>query len=70
VHLVGFIIRIYHDVRSPERQKILKFRCLCFNNISMMIIFERSKHIAALLTYTHTHTHTHIYIYIYLCLAV
>jgi hypothetical protein len=20
VHLVGFIIRIYHDVRSPERQ--------------------------------------------------
>jgi len=21
VHLVGFIIRIFHDVRSPERQK-------------------------------------------------
>jgi len=21
VHLVGFIIRIYHDTRSPERQK-------------------------------------------------
>jgi hypothetical protein len=21
VHLVGFIIRIYHDARSPERQK-------------------------------------------------
>jgi len=21
VHLVGFIIRIYHDSRSPERQK-------------------------------------------------
>jgi len=20
VHLVGFVIRIYHDVRSPERQ--------------------------------------------------
>ena len=20
MHLVGFIIRIYHDVRSPERQ--------------------------------------------------
>jgi len=29
VHLVGFIIRIYHDTRSPERQisetKVLKF---------------------------------------------
>ena len=23
VHLVGFIIRIYHDARSPERQKYL-----------------------------------------------
>jgi len=22
VHLVGFIIRIYHDVRSPERQML------------------------------------------------
>ena len=22
VHLVGFIIRIFHDARSPERQKI------------------------------------------------
>jgi len=21
LHLVGFIIRIYHDARSPERQK-------------------------------------------------
>jgi len=26
VHLVGFIIRIYHDARSPERQK--KFSCI------------------------------------------
>ena len=23
VHLVGFIIRIYHDTRSPERQNIV-----------------------------------------------
>jgi len=23
VHLVGFIIRIYHDARSPERQMLL-----------------------------------------------
>ena len=22
VHLVGFIIRLYHDARSPERQKL------------------------------------------------
>jgi len=25
VHLVGFIIRIYHDARSPERQRRYKF---------------------------------------------
>ena len=25
VHLVGFIIRIYHDVRSPERQIRLEY---------------------------------------------
>jgi len=25
LHLVGFIIRIYHDARSPERQKLLIF---------------------------------------------
>jgi len=24
VHLVGFIIRIYHDARSPERQIIIE----------------------------------------------
>ena len=24
VHLVGFIIRIYHDARSPERQRSYK----------------------------------------------
>ena len=26
LHLVGFIIRIYHDARSPERQITLKGR--------------------------------------------
>ena len=26
MHLVGFIIRIYHDARSPERQTFV----LCF----------------------------------------
>jgi len=25
VHLVGFIIRIYHDARSPERQILLEW---------------------------------------------
>ena len=25
VHLVGFIIRIYHDAQSPERQMITMF---------------------------------------------
>jgi len=32
VHLVGFIIRIYHDARSPERQKggeyIMNEKCI------------------------------------------
>jgi len=28
VHLADFIIRIYHDARSPERQNL--YRCLCF----------------------------------------
>ena len=27
VHLVGFIIRIYHDARSPERQELQKLFC-------------------------------------------
>jgi len=26
VHLVGFIIRIYHEARSPERQVLEAFR--------------------------------------------
>ena len=29
VHLVGFIIRIYHDARSPEGQKNFEARILC-----------------------------------------
>ena len=29
VHLVGFIIRIYHDARSPERQISIGIRCVC-----------------------------------------
>jgi len=29
VHLVGFIIRIYHDARSPERQKSIPLSTIC-----------------------------------------
>jgi len=29
VHLVGFIIRIYHDARSPERQKYMNVKNIC-----------------------------------------
>jgi len=31
VHLVGFIIRIYHDARSPERQ-IYPVTCQCWHS--------------------------------------
>jgi len=30
VHLVGFTIRIYHDARSPERQRPCSYNC-CYN---------------------------------------
>jgi len=30
VHLVGFIIRIYHDARSPQRQIHCSYKC-CYN---------------------------------------
>ena len=31
MHLVGFIVRIYHDARSPERQK----------NVRLLVAFRR-----------------------------
>ena len=31
MHLVGFIIRIYHDAKSPERQRIGMFVGLIFS---------------------------------------
>ena len=36
VHLVGFIVRIYHDARSPERQKKKKVR------VSLKFVAQRS----------------------------
>ena len=36
VHLVGFIIRIYHDARSPERQ-IRIFICYSFSVLNSML---------------------------------
>jgi len=34
VHLVGFIIRIYHDARPPERQ----ISCTCFEQIIVLTL--------------------------------
>ena len=50
MHLVGFVIRIYHDARSPERQMEL--------SISICISVRSSRPIKALDFHTHTHTHT------------
>jgi len=44
VHLIGFIIRIYHDARSPERH---------------FITMHGHVNVKVLHTHTHTHTHTH-----------
>jgi hypothetical protein len=35
VHLVGFIISIYHDIRSPERKKYDKCIILRFKHIGV-----------------------------------
>ena len=41
MHLVGFIIRIYHDARSPERQTLV-FICyrilLCYKNAKCLLL--------------------------------
>ena len=42
VHLVVFIVRIYHDARSPEHQ--ISFKCLisrCIPLLRVLYIFER-----------------------------
>jgi len=40
VHLVGFIIRIYHDARSPERQIRNLFIYLDSNNVLRLIRYK------------------------------
>jgi len=41
VHLVGFIIRIYHDARSPERQIRVEQNIVCLiNQISLIAVFH------------------------------
>ena len=42
MHLVGFIIRMYHDAQSPEGQNRV---CVC---VCVVCVY----------THTHTHTHT------------
>jgi len=38
VHLVGFIIRIYHDAQSPERQiRNAKYDILLANSLAVRI---------------------------------
>ena len=53
LHLVGFIIRIYHDARSPERQirnDENKFTSILKSSIVQNIIISRLQHISALHT--------------------
>jgi len=38
VYLVGFIIRIYHDARSPERQMNFSFTYACLMQDSLRMI--------------------------------
>jgi len=44
VHLVGFIIRIYHDARSPERQKQMSLSHDCSKNIAEVKVNGRDLH--------------------------
>jgi len=50
VYLLGFIIRIYHDARAPERQKN--------TNTNIHTNTNTPAHKRA---HTHTHTHTRVY---------
>jgi len=44
VHLVGFIVRIYHDARSPERQFWSASSPLCwFNNKEFFVCYTYSR---------------------------
>jgi len=45
VHLVGFVIRICHDERSPERHKPIKFRIFICGAFTMKIAFKYTHYI-------------------------
>ena len=45
VHLVGFIIRIYHDARSPERQIHTKLFGIQINNLDQGIFQNKTPEI-------------------------
>jgi hypothetical protein len=50
VHLVGFIIRIYHDARSPERQirkNYFKTCTGCISRSSEFNIFPSDQHVGS-----------------------
>ena len=47
MHLVGFIIRIYHDARSPERQTDINMFVLCAI-CKHSVIFDKSSVTTAL----------------------
>ena len=62
VHLAGFILRIYHDARSHERQNVYFAGATNRKkNCNLYIIYLSPTHPP-----THTHTHTYIYIYVYI----
>ena len=48
MHLVDFIIRIYHDAQSPEHQILNKFRC--YNNFVTVLGASREAGSTALFT--------------------
>ena len=50
VHLVGFIMRIYHDARSPERQISNKNKVLTFQSDYICCVFSVGSHITVNIT--------------------
>jgi len=39
VHLVGFIIRIYHDARSSEGQNVVQYYAVFWARVSVIVYF-------------------------------
>ena len=53
VHLVGFIIRIYHDGRSSERQNV-------YTSLGLHGLFHGQLHLLTVIDNKHHHHHHHI----------